>query len=284
VLDVFRNFAPRRFTWNNEALGLLNTFGLSRKIIGAVNHHLETDVVYDEEMFKKHLDAIQPGPRQRTRIQEACAIAAYHQQTDFPVIKKLLSDDAPQFKCLTEEHALCWVHDGRLYKKLNPLVPQHRERLETFLGHYWTFYGELINYKKTATTKEVTRLSNTFESLFSTRTGYDKLDDRITKTLAKKPELLLVLAHPEIPLHNNAAELAARVQKRSQDVSLQTKSIAGTKSKDTFMTLFQTAKKLGVNAYNHLYDRVSGKYELPSLADLIRQRNGSKNPASPGGP
>ncbi len=48
---------------------------------------------------------------------EAAAIAAYHKQTDFPVIPVLLSDDAPQFKQLTWEQGLCWVHDARNYKK-----------------------------------------------------------------------------------------------------------------------------------------------------------------------
>jgi len=32
----------------------------------------------------------------------------------------LLCDDAKQFKRITEILALCWVHEGRHYKKLNP--------------------------------------------------------------------------------------------------------------------------------------------------------------------
>ena len=40
-------------------------------------------------------------------------------------------------------------------------------------------------------------------------TGYRVLDERIVKTQLKKASLLLVLDHPEIPLHNNPAELGA---------------------------------------------------------------------------
>ena len=47
---------------------------------------------------------------------------------------------------------------------------------------------------------------------------------------------------PEIPLHNNSAELAARVKVRKRDVSLQTVTDKGTKANDTFMTIVQTAK------------------------------------------
>ena len=39
------------------------------------------------------------------------------------------------------------------------------------------------------------------------------------------------------------------------------------------MTLTATAKKLGVNIYHYIQDRVSGAYEMPDLADTITQRD-----------
>jgi hypothetical protein len=56
---------------------------------------------------------------------------------------------------------------------------------------------------------------------------------------------LQVLELPQLPLHNNEAELGARVQARVRDVSFQTRSEKGTKIKDTFLTINQTAKKIG---------------------------------------
>ncbi len=272
VLDVLRNFAPRRFLINRETLELLEQFRVSQKLIAGVAG-LEKDQPLNEEQINKLLDEFRPGPRQRSRILEAAAIAAYHQETELPVVKLLLCDDAAQFKLLTEELALCWVHDARHYKKLNPIVPAHREQLESFRKDYWAFYGQLLEFKQTPTPAEATRLSEEFDRLFSTRTGYAELDEPIAKTRAKKEALLMVLRHPELPLHNNDAELGARAQARVRDVSLHTKSKAGTKAEDTFMTLVQTAKKLGVSAYDYIYDRVSGKFELPSLAQLIREKS-----------
>jgi len=272
VLDVLRNFAPRRFLFNSETLELLEQFRLSQQLIARVDG-LEKDQPFTEEQITKRLDELQPGPQQRSRILEAAAIAAYHQETDLPVVRLLLCDDAPQFKLLTEELALCWVHDGRHYKKLNPIVPGHREHLESFRKDYWAFYGRLLRFKQTPTPAAADRLSEEFDRLFATRTDYAELDDRIAKTHAKKAALLAVLRHPELPLHNNEAELGARAQARVRDVSLHTKSKAGTKAKDTFMSIVQTAKKLGVNAYDYIYDRVSGKFELPSLAQLIREKS-----------
>jgi hypothetical protein len=83
---------------------------------------------------------------------------------------------------------------------------------------------------------------------------------------------LQVLELPQLPLHNNAAELGARVQARARDVSFQTRSEKGTRIKDTFMTINQTAKKLGVNFYDYVYDRVTGQFKLLSLAELITQQ------------
>ncbi len=273
ILDVFRNFAPRQFIYNEEALDLLKHFSLSGKIISAVDSRLEKDVFFDESTLNGELDEIiKLGPRQRSRILEACAISAYHQQTDLPQITTLLSDDAPQFKLLVGDQGLCWVHDGRHYKKLKPIIPEHQEDLREFLDRYWGYYGKLFRYKQNPAPEEARRLEQEFDRLFSTVTGYEQLDERIAKTMAKKTELLMVLRHPELPLHNNAAELGARVQARYRDVSLHTRSKEGTKVKDTFMTITQTAKKLGVNIYDYIYDRVSGNYQLPSLADLIRQK------------
>lgn len=284
IIDVLTNFAPRCFLYNQEALELLRQMKVSEKLIGMVLKTLEKDKIYDEKNINELFDVIKPGPQQRVRILDACAIAAYHKQTDYPIVSCLLSDDAPQFKLLTEEQGLCWVHDGRHYKKLKPVVPQFHEKLKEFRGQYWDYYAELFEYKKNPTPNNASLLRLEFDRIFSIETGYAALDDRIGKTLAKKDELLLVLRYPELPLHNNAAELAARSQARSRDVSLQTKSEAGTKVKDTFLTITQTAKKLGVRVYEYIHDRVSGANKQPSLAEQVRQKNNTENSALPSGP
>ncbi len=81
-----------------------------------------------------------------------------------------------------------------------------------------------------------------------------------------------------MPLHNNPAELGARVQARMRDINLQTISKNGTKSKDSFATIFETARKLGVNAFHYVEDRISKTFDMPSLADLIHQQSRSAEP------
>ncbi len=59
---------------------------------------------------------------------------------------------------------------------------------------------------------------------------------------------------------------------RKRDVSLQTCRAVGLLAWDTLQSLVESAKKLGVNSYTYFYDRISGKYALPSLAQVIGER------------
>ena len=272
VLGVLTDHAPPQYIYNQQAQSLLNNFKLSEKARTEVDNGLLRDVVMDDGEFAQQLANLELGPKQSAHIAEACAIAYYQQQTDFPVIGTLLADDAPQFKLLTKNMGLCWVHDGRHYKKLTPIIPEHQNALVDFSDRYWAYYAGLLNYQRGPSPEKKDKLSKEFDTLFATTTGYEALDDRIAKTRAKKTELLRVLEQPELPLHNNAAELGARAQARARDTSYQTRSNAGTKIKDTFMSINQTAKKLGVSFYEYVYDRVSGHFKMPSLAEIISQK------------
>lgn len=273
VLELLTDYAPSRYLYNHSAKSLLDTLRLSNKARTAIEEALPEDTVMNEMQFVEHLVNLDTlGAGQITKVTEACGIAHYQQQTDFPVIETLLADDAPQFKLLTKYLGLCWIHDARHYKKLCPILEINQITLARFRHQYWAYYTELLKYQRNPNPDKREWLAQQFDDIFTTITDYDDLNDRIAKTLMKKTELLRVLDLPELPLHNNASELAARVQARVRDISFQTRSDAGTKIKDTFMSINETAKKLGVSFYDYVYDRVSGEFKLPSLADLIKQK------------
>jgi hypothetical protein len=185
-------------------------------------------VLEEEELntlLDEHLRGL--GKVQRNRVKEASAIAYYHQQSDCPIIKTLICDDAPQFKLLTEELSLCWVHEGRHYKKLNPLVGYHQKLLDQFLDDFWDYYRELLTY----------------------------------------------LEHPELPLHNNPAELAARTMVQRRNISYGTQTELGTKAWDTFMSLVDTTRKLGISFFEYVADRISETGNIPPLATIIEEKS-----------
>jgi len=272
VLDVLRNGRPRRFRLNQDALDCLANVPLSRAVRQTLTACCsETEM--NEADFQEHLTWLLPklGKQARKEILDAAAIAAYWAETDWPVIETLVCDDAPQYNKLTRWLMLCWVHEGRPYKKLHPVVPLHCDLLEGFLKRFWDYYHQLLNYKQQPSKTECAHLEIAFDDLFATQTGYEALDERIAKTRAKKPSLLLVLKHPELPLHNNASELGVRRRVRKRDVSFGPRTEMGRRAWDTFMTLAETARKLDVSFYAYLRDRITGAGAIPPFADLVTQ-------------
>jgi hypothetical protein len=273
VLEALLNGRELTFRLNAEAYTWLAPVDLPASALAALQQ-LPQDQSLSEPDFTQRLAVALPtlSSQARRRVLEAAAVAAYHAQQEFPIVDLLVCDDADQFKRLTDELALCWIHDARHYKKLTPVVPQHRKLLDSFSGQYWDLYDDLLTYRQASTAEDAARLSHQFDELFATKTGSADLDDRIAKTQAKKDALLMVLKHPEISLHNNPAELAARRRVRKRDVSFGPRTEEGKKAWDTFMTLADTAKKLGVSFYRYVYDRVSQANHIPKLADLIAER------------
>jgi hypothetical protein len=232
----------------------------------------ETDLTAAELTTTLTNASLALSAQQRQQVWDALAVAAYHAQTAVPVVRQLLSDDAAVYHLITDAHALCWVHDGRHYTKLSPVVPHHQALLATFRRDYWAYYRRLVAYRAAPTAADRDRLRVDFATLVARRTGYQALDERIAKTAYNRDLLLLVLDHPEIPLHNNAMELAARRRVRKRDVSFGPQSRAGAEAWDTFQTIAATAAKLGVGLYHYLRDRCLHPATTPSLADRIRAR------------
>jgi hypothetical protein len=260
------------FKFNETAYALMEQMNLPDKAVQILREqNLEGNLTRWE--VAGILAEMYPDPQKhdknRKTILEASGIAAYQESPE--AVDILLVDDAPQFKGITALLALCWIHEGRHYKKLTPYLYLHQQEVDNFLDKFWEYYKKLLAYKASPDAKQAKALSDEFDVLFATQTGYDALDKRIAMTKAKKDYLLLVLKHPKIPLHNNTAEIAARSQARKRDISFHTMSQKGTQAKDTFMTIVETAKKHGVNVYNYLYDRITKKYTMPSLATLIKQ-------------
>jgi hypothetical protein len=273
ILDVLRNGRPRIFLMNTEALSYLEGLPLS-KATRQTLQSWQDGIVLDEITFIARMNADLPDLpyQQRKTIIDAAAVAAYHTETGFPSIETLICDDAPQFNWLAKSMGLCWIHEGRHYKKLIPVVALHQEALSGFLKRFWEFYDQLLDYREQPTQKAAIKLETEFDTLFATQTGYVELDKRIAKTLAKKASLLLVLKHPELPLHNNPAELAVRFRVRKRDISFGPRTDDGKNSWDTFMTLAATCKKLGVNFYEYIRDRITKAKSIPPLAELIQKQ------------
>lgn len=190
VIDVLHNGQPSSFRLNEEALGHLETAGVSwltRQTLRQLPQERDLDPATLQLLLEEHLPGL--GAQARTWILDATAVEAYHAQTAWPVVRLLICNGAAQFTWVTAELALCWVREGRHYKKLLPYVAQHRRLLQDILKDFWGYYDDLLADRWQPSPQE------------------RALDERIAITRGKKAHLLMVLEHPEIPLHNNPAEL-----------------------------------------------------------------------------
>jgi Transposase IS66 family len=191
--------------------------------------------------------------------------------------KILLSDDARQYLGIAMWHALCWIHEIRLCKKLNPVIEYHRLLLEKFISKLWDYYDKLNDYRNKPDEKVKEELEKQFDELFSTITGYADLDKRIALSKEKKEELLQVLKFPEIPLHNNPAELALREGVVKRKISNGTRSEDGKAAWENMMSIMDTCRKHGISLYEYIKDIFSGKREMTRLSILIAHK-ASVNP------
>lgn len=182
----------------------------------------------------------------------------------------ILSDGAGQFAIL--RHALCWIHAERSITKLIPLTNQERTALETVRDQFWHCYHALKTYQQAPAPSHKAVLEQQFDDLVAGQTAYPALDAVLDRLAQHKPELLQVLDHPKVPLHNNGSEQALRDYVTRRKIRGGTRSEAGRQSRDTFTSLKQTCRKLGVSFWHYLLDRLDKQDTIPPLAALIRQR------------
>jgi len=270
VINVLSNGMVQGFRCNEQALQIMKSLKTPQYALKKLEQ-LFSNQDYDQDFMDNWLSDNLPrlNDQQHGTILSSMAIAAYHAQDDYPVVKLLVCDNAGQFKCVTYELSLCWIHEGRHYKKLSPVIPYHQKLQQRFLGAFWKFYHHLNSYRDKPTLEKAAWLERYFDRLFATRTGYDELDKLIARTQSKKRPLLMVLIHPEIPLHNNSAELGARQRVRKRKISFGPRVKDGVQAWDTFMSLVATTRKLGVNFHDYILDRIMGASCIPPLPDLI---------------
>jgi hypothetical protein len=79
-----------------------------------------------------------------------------------------------------------------------------------------------------------------------------------------------VLDRPEVPLHNNGSEREIRDYVKKRKISASTRSEAGRRARDTFVSLKKTCRKLGLAFWSYLQDRLTRAQQIPPLPQLIR--------------
>jgi hypothetical protein len=230
----------------------------------------------DQAAWQRHLEQlgitalqVAPDPARVATEGALWGAVAEHGFLDEAVI---VSDDAGQFN--VGQHALCWIHAERLVHKLETFTDQQYAAQQHVRGLIWWYYADLKAYCADPASRRRSEMRARFDRIFLRTTGFATLDRLLQRLHANKAELLMVLDHPEIPLHTNGSENDIRCQVTKRQVSGGTKTDIGRDCRDAFLGLGKTCKKLCVSFWDYLGARlgVAGAPAVPRLADLIRCR------------
>ena len=268
-LDLLRAGHPE-YVLNATAVAYMVEHAVPETVITALLAD-ERRTFADETRWGAHLEALGLGAGHRRLLAEAAlvgTIVARGLLTETVIV----SDDAGQFDVLT--HALRWVHAERHLRRVVCATAEQQRLVDLQRQLVWWFYRDLKLYKGDPDPARRAALRRRFDRIFGRVTGFTDLDDAVARLRANKAELLLVLDRPEVPLHTNGSENDLRSVVTKRKISGETRSAAGKRARDTFLSLLKTCAKLGVSFWGHLGARL-GMPEVdavPWLPDLIRQR------------
>ena len=208
---------------------------------------------------KKQLDIVRTG----------CAVGALQSKQLGPAVNFIISDDAPNFVSLAKNHQLCWVHEIRKYKLCEVFKRIESETLEKLVKEWRNFYGLMLEFKNNRTRELRLKVRSEFDRICSIKTLVRPLDEQLQRTKDNKEGLLLFLKYPQLPIHNNQAEIDIRERVIKRKISLQNRSLEGMRAWDLMLSLASTCQKLNLSFWNYLEDRISMRETIPYLGKIV---------------
>jgi len=272
-LDLLRA-GYRDYVLNESAFAYMRQRKLSDRVIAQL---IQDGGVHfaDEAAWRAHLErlgitALKVHPDPVAIATEGAlwgSVGAHGHLSDAVV----LSDDAGQFA--VGRHALCWVHAERLVHKLEAFCDRHRAIQKKLRGLIWSYYRALKLYQANPSPRRKSQLLQRFDRIFNRRTGWPTLDKLLKRLNANKPELLVALDRPGLPLHTNGSENDIRCHVTKRKISGGTRSDNGRDCRDAFLGIAKTCAKLNIAFWDYLGDRlaVPGSLTIPSLAKIVTQ-------------
>jgi hypothetical protein len=266
-LEVLRG-AHTDYTINDATL----TYWQRQKLPQAMIERLTVDARWwaDETTWQAYLTERHVTDQRHVRIATEGALLGSVIAHGVSPELTVLSDGAGQFDVLV--HALCWLHVERPLARLVPYNEKHRQAIEQIRVGIWDLYAGLKAYRQLPSPAASDALGKQFDELVARRTDYPSIDGVLKGMAADRAKLLLVLERPEVPLPNNLSEGHIRDYVKKRKISGSTRSELGRRAWDTFASLKKTCRRLGVNFWEYLADRVRGLGQIPRLSDQIRQK------------
>jgi len=254
---------------NEVALAYFRDQKLGPKYMDILQLH-EGAVFEDEQSLKVFLHENQFSAQYALRtIYEGLMVGSLVEH-GFDPQKIIHSDGAAQFHLFL--HSLCWKHVERPLLKLHIHNDKQQEQWDKKMTEFWQLYQDLKAYKNVsslAQKRRKTKLDKQFDELCEPVVNFEALNMFLEDLKKKKQQMLVVLEFPTASLHNNSTERQIREYSKRRKISGSTRSENGRKFRDVFTSLKKSCKKLGVNFWDYLYDRITGENKIPPLDQIL---------------
>lgn len=187
-----------------------------------------------------------------------------------------VSDGATTYKIL-HQHGICWIHAERLLKNVvSPSSDAAAKEKEKLLNDLWDYYRKLKLYQSNPLPEMKEPLRKEFDTVFEKKVRNNTLRDVLYAFRQKKEDLLKVLDHPMMPLHNNGSERDIRARVIRRKISGGTRTDKGKLARDIGSSIVGTCRKLNISARNFFGDRINKLDQIQPLPNLIRQKLSSR--------
>jgi transposase IS66 family protein len=261
---------------NAEALAYMRERALASPVIARLSEHPDRCFVgqtaWNAHLEKLEISTLRVNPNPVMVATEGALWGSVKAHGFLPTTV-IVSDDAGQFN--VGQHGLCWVHSERLVHKLDTFTDENRAAQAAVRKLIWTLYRDLKAYRCAPAKQRKAALRARFDRIFTRKTGFVTLDRLLARLHANKPELLMVLDRPEIPLHTNGSENDIRCHVTRRKLSGGTRSDIGRDCRDAFLGIVKTCAKLEIAFWDYLGARlaVQDGPTIPYLAELVLARS-----------
>ena len=255
------------YVLNDEAQRYLKESALAAKHLQKLSIGKQVLATKNSE-WESYLNSLGIVPPKARRLVTEAALLGGVIEKGVDINLRLLSDGAGQFNLLV--HGLCWVHAERSLRRLQGSTSEQCQNIDLVQELLWDYYQQLKAYQQDPSPEFKAQLEQDFDQVFGRCfLEHSSLNDVLAQFRGRKEELLQVLDCPELPLHNNEAESDIREYVTRRKISGGSRSETGRKSRDTFVGLKKTCRKLGISFWNFLLSRLRGDETIPPIPDVI---------------
>ncbi len=259
------------YTLNQEALDYLQRYHFSSIHQRLLQEYQNGKVILsDQEAFNEYCKEHQITSKHALiKVEEAFLIGTLIEK-GFSNQTLIHSDGARQFNLF--EHSLCWKHAERPLLKLKSYNSFQENEYQKKRTAFWSLYQNLKAFKRDPTPSKGIELEKDFDNLCEETPFCFSLNEVLKDLKKQKNELLKVLTHPQVSLHNNDSERDIREMVKRRKISGSTRSENGKNAKDTFLSLKKTCLKLGISFWEYLLDRIKEEFQIDPLKEIMIQK------------